>query len=313
MEKTVKQAANPQLQHHHSHMKANRGDMAFQIFINVITVIIAIITLYPLIYVLSASISKPINILNGNVWLYPVDISFQAYKNVFASKNIITGYGNTLFYAFFGTAINMALSVMAAYPLSMPDIKGKSFVTFMITFTMFFSGGMIPSYLNVKELGLLNTRWAVLLPGAINATNMLILRNYFIHSVPGELREAAAIDGSTPLGTMFKIVLPLSKSIIMVVLLYYIVSHWNSYFEAMMYLQKATEKWPLQVHLRNILIMSQMGDMTEQTGVDDVNTRLIYEALKFAVIVISAAPLLIIYPFVQKFFEKGIMMGSLKG
>ena len=295
------------------HMKANRGDMIFQACSYVLTILIAIVTLNPLIYSLSASVSKPINIMNGSVWLWPVDLSFQAYKNVFASKNILSGYGNTVFYAVFGTAINMVLTVMAAYPLSMPDIKGKSFITILITFTMFFSGGMIPSYLNVKELGFLNTRWAVLLPGAINATNMLIVRNYFINSVPGELREAASIDGSTALGTMFRIVLPLSKSILMVVMLYYTVSHWNSYFEAMMYLQKASDKWPLQVYLRNILIMSQMGDMAEQSGVDDINTRLIYEALKYAVIVVSSVPLLILYPFVQRFFEKGIMMGSLKG
>ena len=295
------------------HMKANRGDRIFQACIYVLTILIAIVTLYPLIYALSASISKPINIMNGSVWLWPVDLSFQAYKNVFASKNIISGYGNTVFYAVCGTVINMLLTVMAAYPLSMPDIKGKSFITILITYTMFFSGGMIPAYLNVKELGLLNTRWAVMLPGAINATNMLIVRNYFINSVPGELREAASIDGSTALGTMFRIVLPLSKSILMVVMLYYTVSHWNSYFEAMMYLQKASDKWPLQVYLRNILIMSQMGDMAEQAGVDDINTKLIYEALKYAVIVVSSVPLLVIYPFVQRFFEKGIMMGSLKG
>ncbi|MCR4577899.1 MAG: carbohydrate ABC transporter permease [Clostridiales bacterium] len=295
------------------HMRANGGDRFFQGCIYLLTVIIAIVTVYPLIYALSASISKPLNIMNGSVWLWPVELSFQAYKNVFASKSIILGYGNTVYYAVVGTAINMVLSVMAAYPLSMPDIKGKNFVTILITFTMFFSGGIIPSYLNVRDLGLLNSRWSVMIPGAINATNMLILRNYFIHLVPGELREAASIDGCSAIGTMFKIVLPLSKSILMVVMLYYTVSHWNSYFEAMMYLQKAQEKWPLQVHLRNILIMSQMGDMAEQSGVDDVNTQLLYEALKYAIIVVSAAPLLILYPFVQRFFEKGIMMGSIKG
>ena len=307
MESTIKTKAR------HKHVKASRGDRAFQIVIYILTALIAILTLYPLIYAVSASISEPINIMTGEVWLWPVDISFKAYRNVLQSKDIITGYGNTLLYAFAGTAINMVLTVMAAYPLSMPDLRGKNFITFLITFTMFFSGGIIPSYLNVKELGLLNTRWAVLLPGAINATNMLILRNYFINSVPKEMREAAEVDGSSPLTTMLRIVLPLSKSILVVILLYYLVAHWNSYFDAMMYLQKSNEKWPLQVFLRNILIMSQMGDMAEQSGIDDVNSRLLYEALKYAIIVVSAAPLLILYPFVQKFFEKGIMMGSLKG
>ncbi len=294
-------------------MRMSTGDKVFQVSINCLTILIAIVTLYPLIYVLSASISNPIHIMSGKVWLWPVDITFRAYTNVLHSKNIMTGYMNTLIYAFFGTMINMTLSVMAAYPLSMPDLKGKNFITLIITFTMFFSGGIVPSYLNVKSLGLLNTRWAVLLPGAINATNMLILRNYFINSVPGELREAASIDGCSALGTMFKIVLPLSKSILVVVMLYYVVSHWNAYFDAMMYLQKANDKWPLQVFLRNILLMSQMGDMAEQTGVDDLSTQLLYESLKYAIIVVSAVPLLILYPFLQKFFEKGIMMGSLKG
>lgn len=294
-------------------IQMGRGDRVFQGVINLLTILIAVLTLYPLIYVFSASISKPINIISGKVWLWPVDITFNAYASVLRSKNILTGYANTLLYATAGTMLNMVLTVMAAYPLSMPDLKCKGFITMMITFTMFFSGGIIPSYLNVKELGLLNTRWAVLLPGAINATNMLILRNYFIHSVPAELHEAAAIDGCSPLRTMVRIVLPLSKSILVVVTLYYMVAHWNSYFEAMMYLQKAQSKWPLQVFLRNILIMSQMGDMAEQAGVDDVNTQLMYEALKYAIIIVSAVPLLVIYPLVQRFFEKGIMMGSLKG
>jgi putative aldouronate transport system permease protein len=231
---------------------------------------------------------------------------------VFASADIINGYKNTIIYATSGTLLNLVLTIFAAYPLSMPDMKGKNFVTFMITFTMFFSGGMIPSYLNIRSLGLLDSVGAVLLPGAINATNMLIMRNFFTHSVPGELREAASIDGCSPLRTMLNIILPLSKSILIVITLYYFVGHWNSYFDAMMYLRKK-EMMPLQVLLRQILLMSQMGDMAETYGVDDANTLLLYESLKYAIIVISAVPLLIIYPLIQKFFEKGIMMGSIKG
>lgn len=293
-------------------IKYSRGDRVFQWTINVLTVIIAVITIYPLIYVLSASISAPTNILSGKVWLWPVDITFNAYRRVFTSGNILIGYRNTVLYSVTGTALNVLLSIMAAYPLSLRDIKGRNALTFMITFTMFFSGGMIPSYINVKNLGLLNTPLAIILPGAINATNMLILRNYFMNSVPGELRESAEIDGCSPLGTMAKIVLPLSKSILVVVTLYYFVAHWNSYFEAMMYLRDS-KLYPLQVFLRQILLLSQMGDMTETMGVDDVNTVLIYAALKYAIIVVSAVPLLVIYPMVQRFFEKGIMMGSLKG
>ena len=290
----------------------SRSDKVFQLVINLLTLLIAVITLYPLIYVVSASISAPTHILSGKVWLWPVDINFNAYRRVFTSGNILTGYRNTLMYAGCGTLLNVILTIMAAYPLSIKDMKGRNAITFMITFTMFFSGGMIPSYINVKELGLLNTPLSVILPGAINATNMLILRNYFINSIPGELREAAEIDGASPLGTLMRIILPLSKSILVVVTLYYLVAHWNAYFEAMMYLRDR-EYYPLQVFLRQILLLSQMGDMAETMGVDDINTVLIYAALKYAIIVISAVPLLMLYPLVQKFFDKGIMMGSLKG
>lgn len=290
----------------------NQKDRLFQWVINLITLIIAIVTIYPLIYVVSASVSNPVHILSGEVWLWPVEPTLTAYSRVFKSANILIGYRNTVLYAFFGTLTNVVLTIMAAYPLSLPDLKGRNFVTFFITFTMFFSGGMIPSYINVKNLGLLNNPLAIILPGAINATNMLIMRNYFINSVPGSLREAASIDGSSPIGTMLKIVLPVSKPILVVITLYYLVGHWNSYFDAMMYLRD-TKYFPLQVFLRQILVLSQMGDMAETSGVDDMTTVLIYAALKYAIIVVSAAPLLILYPMVQRFFEKGIMMGSIKG
>lgn len=293
-------------------IRQTRGDVAFQWGINIIAIIIAVITLYPLIYVVSASLSKPLNILSGEVWLFPVEFTLDSYKRVFASGDIIRGYKNTIFYSCTGTLINVILTIMAAYPLSLPDIKGKNFITFMITFTMFFSGGMIPSFLNVRNLGMLNTIWAVLIPGAINATNMLIMRNYFVNSVPNELREAASIDGCSPFRTMTDVVLPLSKSIIVVITLYYFVGHWNSYFDAMMYLRDPSMH-PLQVTLRQILLLSQMGDMAEQMGVNDMNVTLIYASLKYAIIVVSAVPLLIVYPMIQGFFQKGIMMGSIKG
>ena len=288
------------------------GDVVFQWFINIVALTIGLVTIYPLIYVLSASLSEPINILNGRVWFFPVGFSLDAYRRVFSSSNILIGYRNTLLYSSSGTLLNIVLTIMAAYPLSLKDLKGRNFITIMITFTMFFSGGMIPSYLNVKNLGLLNNPLAIILPGAINATNVLIMRNYFQHSLPGELREAAAIDGCSPLGTLLKIILPLSKSILIVITLYYLVGHWNSYFEAMMYLRRNDLK-PLQVFLRQILVLSQMGDMAETLGVDDANTILLYAALKYAIIIVSTLPLLILYPLIQRFFEKGIMMGSIKG
>ena len=292
--------------------RKSRGDRVYQVVINVIAVLIGIITLYPLIYTLSASLSKPIHILSGEVVLWPVELTLNSYRRVFASADILNGYKNTILYSVGGTFLNVILTIMAAYPLSLPDLKGKNGITFLITFTMFFSGGMIPSFINVKNLGLMNSPLAIILPSAINATNMLILRNYFINSIPGELREAASIDGCSPFTTMNKIILPLSKSILVVITLYYFVGHWNSYFEAMMYIRNR-DLQPLQVLLRQILLLSQMGDMSEQMGVDDVNTVLIYASLKYAIIVVSAVPLLVIYPMIQRFFEKGIMMGSIKG
>ena len=290
----------------------SKNDTLFHAVVYVLTALICLITLYPLIYVLSASFSDPARILGGDVVLWPVDVTTNAYRRVFASADILTGYRNTLLYTLFGTSLNMVATIMAAYPLSLPDLKGKNIFTFFITFTMFFGAGMIPSYLNLKDLGLLNNPLVVNVPGAISVTNMLIMRNYFINSVPAALREAASIDGASPMAVMMRIVLPLSKSIIIVIILYYMVGHWNSYFNAMMYLRDRKMQ-PLQVFLREILVLTQMGDMEEQTGVDDLGVYLLYASLKYAIIVVSAVPLLIIYPMVQKFFERGIMMGSLKG
>ncbi|MBQ9197845.1 MAG: carbohydrate ABC transporter permease [Clostridia bacterium] len=291
----------------------SRGDKAFQMAVNVICVLIGIVTLYPLIYVLSASFSNPIRILDGSVVIWPVEATSGAYSRVFASQNVQTGYLNTLYYAVVGTSINLLLTICAAYPLSRRDMRGRTFFTFMITFTMFFSGGMIPLFLTVKQVGLLNTRMSIILPTAINATNMLIMRNYFINSIPNELIEAAEIDGCSPLNTMLRVVLPLSKSILAVIMIYYMVAHWNAYFNALLYLTTKKEYYPLQVFLRQILLLSQMGDMAESTGVNDVNQMLLYVSLKYAIIVVSAVPLLILYPMMQKFFEKGIMMGAIKG
>ena len=289
-----------------------KGDRVFQYAIYLLSFLIAVFTLYPLIYVLSASVSNPSNILNGKVVLFPVDFTSMAYRRVFHSADILTGYRNTIIYSVTGTIINLVLTVMAAFPLSRRDMKGNGFLVLFMTFTMFFSGGMIPTYLNIKSLGLLNTAYSILLPGAINVTNMLIVRNYFLFSIPGELYEAAEIDGCSPLKTLISVILPLSKSILVVIVIYYFVAHWNSYFNAMLYISKR-DKWPLQVFLRQILLLSQMGDMSETLGVDDPNTALLYASLKYAIIVVAAVPLLIVYPMVQRFFEKGIMMGSIKG
>lgn len=290
----------------------SREDRIFQWVVNTLAILIGAIVLYPLLYVVSASFSAPSRIMNGDVWLWPVEPTLNAYARVFSSKDILTGYGNTIIYSCVGTAISLIMTIMAAYPLAQRQLKGRGLVTFMIVFTMFFSGGMIPAYINLRNLNMLNTIWAIVVPGAISANNMIIMRNYFQNSVPGELHEAAEIDGSSPLGTMMRIILPLSKPILVVITLYYFVGLWNSYNAPLLYLRNRS-KWPLQIFLRQMLILFDMGDMGETVGENDLETQLLYESLKYAIIVVSAVPLLVIYPMIQRFFQKGIMMGSLKG
>ena len=290
----------------------SRGDKLFDFFVYFTLVIVMFIILYPLYFVVIASLSDPMQVITGKGLWKPISFNTESYRLVFKDSRVITGYRNTILYTTAGTLLNVLMSIAAAYPMSRRNLKGKSIGLGMMLFTMFFSGGMIPSFINIRNLGIMNTTWAVLLPGAINATNMLIMRNYFINSIPGELREAAAIDGCSPLRTMMSIILPLSKSILVVITLYYFVGHWNSYFDAMMYLRD-TSKYPLQVTLRQILLLTQMGDMSEQMGVNDLNVVLIYASLKYAILIVSAVRLLVIYPMIQGFFEKGIMLGSIKG
>ena len=275
--------------------RQSRGDVAFQWLINAIAMLIGLVTLYPLIYTLSASLSEPLHIMRGDVVLFPVGFTLDSYRRVFASANILNGYKNTLIYAFSGTAINLILTIMAAYPLSLPDLRGKSFFTFMITFTMFFSGGLIPSFINVRNLGLMNTVWAVLLPGAINATNMLIMRNYFIHSIPGELREAASIDGCSPLRTMTSIILPLSKTVLAVMAINTFMSSWNDFF------------WPF-------LITKDPAMYTIQVGLKQfkfANETLFAPMMAGATI--SALPMFVMFFALQKYFMEGVTIGAVKG
>lgn len=290
-------------------MKSFNSNTVYTIVVYTIAIVAAALWLYPLIYVLSASVSDPEALLSGEVILFPKGFNFDAYKYIFQNKQILVGYGNTIFYSVVGTLYNMVLTVFAAYPLSRPNLKGRNLLTFMITFTMFFGGGMIPTYLNLNSLHMLNTRWVMFIPGAISATNFIIMRNYFTHSVPGELIEAAHMEGASQLQILSRIVLPLSKPILGVLTIYYMAGHWNAYFSAIIYLSDEN-LMPLQVFLRRVLIIGGMEGMsTGSTMTDNV----IYESLKYAIIVVSTLPMLIGYLVVQKSFKKGIMMGSLKG
>lgn len=290
-------------------MKSFNSNTVYTIVVYTIAILAALLWLYPLIYVFSASVSDPEALINGEVLLFPKGFNFDAYKYIFQNKQILVGYGNTIFYSVVGTLYNMVLTVFAAYPLSRPNLKGRNLLTFMITFTMFFGGGMIPTYLNLNSLHLLNTRWVMFIPGAISTTNFIIMRNYFTHSVPGELIESAHIEGASQLQILSRIVLPLSKPILGVLTIYYMAGHWNAYFSAIIYLSDEN-LMPLQVFLRRVLIIGGMEGMSSGSTMTD---NVIYESLKYAIIVVSTLPMLIGYLVVQKSFKKGIMMGSLKG
>lgn len=285
------------------------SNTVYTIVVYTLAIVAALLWLYPLVYVVSASFSDPNALLNGEVVLLPKGFNLNAYKYIFQNKQILVGYGNTIFYSVVGTLYNMVLTICAAYPLSRSDLKGRNLLTVMITFTMFFGGGMIPTYLNLNSLHMLNTRWVMFVPAAISATNFIIMRNYFTHSVPGELIESAHIEGASQLQILSKIVLPLSKPILGVLTIYYMAGHWNAYFSAIIYLSDEN-LMPLQVFLRRVLIIGGMEGMSSGSTMTD---NVIYESLKYAIIVVSTLPMLIGYLLVQKSFKKGIMMGSLKG
>lgn len=235
-------------------------EKAFDWAVYALLSLVSLIVLYPLVFVLVASFSSPEAVMRGEVWLWPKDITWMGYTKIFQNNEILTGYLNTIVYTVVGTAINLILSVAAAYPLSRKDFAGRNAISALMVFTMFFSGGMVPSYLLVKNLGMLNTMWALIIPGAVSVYNIIIMRTFFQSSIPGEMQEAASIDGCSNLGILWKIVLPLSMPIIAVMILFYSVGHWNSYFSGLMYLTDR-DKYPLQLFLREILIQGQMQEM----------------------------------------------------
>lgn len=293
-------------------VKARGFDLAFDIIIKVLAVLIILVVVYPLVYVVSASFSNPLSIARGDVWLFPVKFSLEAYKSVFSNSKILTGYKNTVMITLAATMVNLVMTTLCAYPLSRRDFWGRNALTILITFTMFFSAGMIPNYLLIRDLNLIDNRLALIIPGAVSVYNMLIMRNYFQNSVPEEIIEAATIDGCGNIQTLIKIVIPLSKSIYAVLVIFYAVSHWNSYFDAMVYLS-SEDKYPLQLILRKLLLESKQikDDMGLSQTIAEAS--LAYVSLQYAIIVVSSLPLLIVYPFMQKYFTKGIMVGAVKG
>lgn len=291
--------------------KETGSDKMFTVLISILSCIILLAVSYPLIYVISASFSSPGALMSGRVWLLPVEPGLEGYKAVIAYKNVWTGYANSLFYTIIGTCINVVLTIAAAYPLSRKDLSGRKFILLLFTFTMIFSGGMIPTYLLVKDLGLLNTRWALLIPNALSVFNVIVAMSFFRSNIPDELLESAKIDGCSNFRFMTSIVLPVSGAIIAVISLFYAVDHWNSFFDALLYLSDKN-KYPLQIFLREILLLNTSDNLT--LDVADQNQRLyLNELLKYSLIIFASLPLIIMYPFVQKHFVKGVMIGSLKG
>ena len=295
----------------HHPIRDTLGDKLFYAGCYLITALFMLAVLYPLVYILSASFSSAEAITSGRMWLYPVDFSLMGYKYILKYDAIWLGYRNTLFYTFAGTLINVAMTMTCAYGLSRRGMRGRRFFTMLFTFTMIFSGGMIPNYLLMKNLKILNTVWCMLLPGAISAYNLIVAKTFIENSIPGDLLEAARIDGCSDVRFFFSIVLPLSKAILAVLLLMYAAAHWNAYFNAFLYL---TDKklYPLQIFLRQILVQSNMSaDMLDPEAMAQMQT--LQQILKYAVIVVSTAPMLCLYPFVQKYFRQGVMIGSIKG
>ncbi|WFB59662.1 carbohydrate ABC transporter permease [Paenibacillus sp. BR1-192] len=268
------------------------------------------IIVYPLYFVVLASVTDPGAVQTTLFW--PEKFSLEGYKKILDSDNLWVGYKNSFVYAILGTIINLCLTLPAAYALSRKDMKGRSTIMLFITFTMFFSGGLIPTYLTVKELGLLDSVWAMVIPNAVGAWNLIIARTFFQSTIPDELLEAAKIDGCSDAKFFWKMVLPLSQALIAIMVLFYGVAHWNSYFNALIYLRDQ-ELFPLQLVLRSILIENQISNdmMTDLSSMGDQLRAA--ELIKYGMIIIAALPLLILYPFLQNYFVKGVMIGSIKG
>ncbi len=276
---------------------------------------VLLLTLYPLVYVLSASFSDPVSVTRGELLLLPIKPTLEGYATILDYSPIWVGYRNTIFYTIVGTGVNLLCTIPCAYALSRKDLYGRNVLMFLFTFTMFFSGGLIPTYLMMKKLGMINTIWAMLLPGAVSAYNLIIARTYYANSIPKELGEAAMIDGCSNTKMFLRIMLPMSMPMVAVIMLYYAVGHWNSYFNALIYLSRA-ELYPLQLYLRNILLQDMMLDMLsgDSEAMEAMIRRLqLKESMQYGIVVVSSLPILIIYPFLQKYFAKGVMMGAIKG
>ena len=292
-------------------IRKSKEDKIFDFFLYTIAGILVLVTLYPMYFIVIASISNPTAVSNGELFLLPTGINFKAYKELASYAKLWIGYRNTILYAIAGTIVTLIVNIPAAYALSRKKLYGKKLFTFFYLIPMFFTGGLIPTYLAVKDFGLLDTFWVMVIPFSVVTYYIIVGRTFFSNSIPEDLWEAAQLDGCGYIGFFFRVALPLSKAVIAVIALWAAVGQWNSYFNALIYL-RSDELQPLQIVLRNILISNQkISAMT--TGAAAVEAKQMADLIKYAVIVVSSAPIMCMYPFVQKYFNQGVMLGSLKG
>ncbi len=288
------------------------SDKTSDVILVVLCTLVMLVVAYPLYYVLIASVSDPYDVYAGKTFLLPSKFTLTGYTSVFADARIFSGYINSIKYTVVGTIFSVVMVYITAYPLSRKSLPGRKWISIFFIITMYFGGGLVPTYLVVKETGLLNNMWALFLPGGVAMGNVIIVRNFFENSIPGELMEAAEIDGASHMTTFLRIVVPLSRSIMAVMVVFSMVAYWNDWFTALIYLKG--DQAPLPLVLRNILIRSEVSASQSSTisgGYAELNK--VTEMIKFASIIVAAAPMLIIYPFVQKYFEQGFMSGAVKG
>lgn len=292
-------------------VRESKEDVIFDVVNTVLITALLIIVLYPLIFIVSASFSGSMEVLKGEVILFPKNITLEAYRRVFMDENIVSGYINTIIYTVIGTAISLFFTFTAAYPLSRKDFKGRNIIMIYLSITMFFGGGLIPTYLVVKSLHMIDTIWSIVLLGSVSVWNIIVTRTFF-QGIPFELQEAAFIDGCSNTRTFISVIMPLSSTIVAVMVLFYGVYYWNNYFSALIYLNDEA-KYPLQLVLRKIMILGQMDNMVNSGTESVASQQMAAETIKYSVIVVASVPVLIIYPFLQKYFEKGVMVGAIKG
>ncbi|EOT44009.1 MULTISPECIES: carbohydrate ABC transporter permease [Enterococcus] len=293
---------------------STKSDKVFDVVNVVIITLLTLILLYPIVFVVNASFSNPNKIYEVPLLLWPRGFNVNGYTEILKNKDILVGFKNAVIYTGLGTLVSVLVTTLGAYPLSRKDLRGRSMLTLFFTITMFFGGGLIPTYLVNQRLGIINTLWVMILPGAVGVYNMILMRTYFQQNIPSELVESAYMDGANDLQLLYKIVLPLSTPIIVVIAMFNGVGRWNSYFDAMIYLRDRA-RFPLQLILREILIQGQFGDDVNQTLVGSAQAELMMLklTLKYSVVIVSTLPVLLFYPIVAKYFEKGILVGAIKG